>query len=136
MIAPETQDRALALSSRRKIQDGKANAECFPLSLSLSRLADLRYPLAFSCNRAIVLHSAMNVTLKLPDDLCREARHRAVDESKSLSAWITDLMVARLRPEGPGAISLLEALGDETVADGDLKLPDRRDQPEREIDFP
>jgi hypothetical protein len=34
----------------------------------------------------------MNVTLKLPDDLCRKARHRAVDESKSLSAWVAGLI--------------------------------------------
>ena len=34
----------------------------------------------------------MNVTLKLPDELCKAARHRAVDESKSLSAWVADLL--------------------------------------------
>jgi hypothetical protein len=33
-----------------------------------------------------VQHETVNVTLNLPDDLCREARHRAVDEDKSLSA--------------------------------------------------
>jgi len=40
----------------------------------------------------------MNVTLKLPDELCREARHRAVDESKSLSAWVTDLVARAVGP--------------------------------------
>ena len=38
----------------------------------------------------------MNVTLKLPDELCKEARHRAVDESKSLSAWVADLLCREL----------------------------------------
>lgn len=34
----------------------------------------------------------MNVTVKLPDELCKQARHRAVDENKSLSAWLADLI--------------------------------------------
>ena len=34
----------------------------------------------------------MNVTVKLPDELCRQAQHRAVDENKSLSAWLADLV--------------------------------------------
>ena len=34
----------------------------------------------------------MNVTVKLPDELCKQARHRAVDENKSLSAWLADLV--------------------------------------------
>ncbi len=78
----------------------------------------------------------MNVTLKLPDDLCREARHRAVDESKSLSAWIADLVASHLRPAAPVHPSLLQALGDETLAEGDLPLPDRRSQPQRPVAFP
>lgn len=48
------------------------------------------------CHRAIVPHEAMNVTLKLPDDLCKAARHRAIDESKSLSAWMADLVKREL----------------------------------------
>lgn len=39
----------------------------------------------------------MNVTVKLPDELCRQARHQAVDESKSLSAWLADLIERELR---------------------------------------
>ena len=31
-----------------------------------------------------------NVTLRMDAELMRELRHRAVDERKSLSAWITD----------------------------------------------
>jgi hypothetical protein len=77
----------------------------------------------------------MNVTLKLPDDLCREARHRAVDESKSLSTWIADLVAAKLRPAS-NAQTLLQALGDESVADGEIDLPDRRTASHRPLEFP
>jgi hypothetical protein len=49
------------------------------------------------CCRATVQHlDVMNVTLKLPDDLCREAKHRAIDESKSLSAWVASLLEREL----------------------------------------
>jgi len=49
-----------------------------------------------------VLHETMNVTLKLPDELCKAARHLAVDESKSLSAWMTDLMAREIAKSGAG----------------------------------
>jgi hypothetical protein len=79
----------------------------------------------------------MNVTLKLPDDLCREARHRAVDESKSLSSWMADLVARelKLRPSKKGK-SLLEMLGDSATAEGDFELPDRKTDSTRKIEFP
>ena len=77
----------------------------------------------------------MNVTLKLPDDLCREARHRAVDESKSLSTWIADLVSAKLRPVS-NTQTLLQALGDESLADGEIDLPERRTSSHRPLEFP
>jgi len=52
------------------------------------------FHLVWPCNRVFLL--AMNVTVKLPDDLCRQARHRAVDESKSLSAWLAGLVEKEL----------------------------------------
>ena len=78
----------------------------------------------------------MNVTLELPDSLGREARHRAVDASKPLSAWIVDL-VAREVGTAPASPSpgLLAALGDESL-DGDMELPDRRTLPHRPLSFP
>ena len=87
--------------------------------------------------RATVLSCfpAMNVTLKLPDDLCREARHRAVDESKSLSAWIASL-VAREVKRPAKAVPLLNALGDESLAEGEFELPDRRVDSGRLVEFP
>ena len=79
----------------------------------------------------------MNVTLKLPDDLCREARHRAVDESKSLSAWIADVVAREVqRRATPAPVTLLDSLGDETLAGHDLELPDRRRQASRTLEFP
>ena len=79
----------------------------------------------------------MNVTLRLPDELCRDARHRAVDESKSLSSWIADLVARELRnPSLAESVSLLDALGDEALADVDLMIPDRRSHPVREPEFP
>ena len=77
----------------------------------------------------------MNVTLKLPDDLCREARHRAVDESKSLSAWIASL-VAREVNRPPKPVSLLQSLGDESLVDGEMDHLDRRTDTGRPVEFP
>ncbi len=78
----------------------------------------------------------MNVTLKLPDELCKAARHRAVDESKSLSAWTAELIKREL---DPGVIreqmTLAEMLGDSATAAIDFELPDRKLDVEREIDF-
>ena len=40
-----------------------------------------------------------NVTLRMDSDLMQELRHRAVDERKSLSAWITDTLTSCVRPD-------------------------------------
>ena len=79
----------------------------------------------------------MNVTLKLPDHLCREARHRAVDESKSLSSWMAELLERELQATVPKTNkSLLEMLGDPATADRDFKLPDRKADIPRKVEFP
>lgn len=77
--------------------------------------------------------SAMDITLKLPDDLCCEARQRATDESKSLSAWVADLVAREIQHLASKRVpaTLLDALGDESLADGELDLPDRRSLPQR-----
>ena len=79
----------------------------------------------------------MNVTLKLPDDLCRQARHYAVDEDKSLSAWVADLLSREvsMRQNPRETPSLLELLGDPQTADRDFELPDRKASQDRIIDF-
>jgi hypothetical protein len=78
----------------------------------------------------------MNVTLKLPDELCKAARHRAVDESKSLSAWMAELvkreLEVRRKPEGK---TLAELLADPATSGKAFELPERKNDVEREIDF-
>lgn len=39
----------------------------------------------------------MNVTLKIEDELCRRARHRAVDQGLSLSKWVTGVVEKELQ---------------------------------------
>jgi len=83
----------------------------------------------------------MNVTVKLPDDLCRQARHRAVDESKSLSAWLADLVRRELNGnssgEGKGR-TLIEAFsGDhpDWFYERDFPLEDRKAGKVRDFRF-
>jgi hypothetical protein len=79
----------------------------------------------------------MNVSLKLPDDLGREARQRALSESKSLADWIADLVARELSPAvAPVAATLLEALGDESLAGPDLPIPERNAGRNRPPQFP
>ena len=74
----------------------------------------------------------MNVTIKLDDTLCREARHRAVDADLSLSGWIAELIRERLglspAPSRPGK-TLLEMLGDEKAGGTDLEIPSLVEKP-------
>ena len=77
----------------------------------------------------------MNVTLKLPDEIISEARHRAVTRSQSLSQWVTDLLRAEIACHHPDRKTLSERLGDPATADRDFDLPDRKSETERSISF-
>lgn len=100
-----------------------------------------------SCYRAIVLQEKnwkMNVTVKLPDDLVREARIQAVHDSKSLSTWMADLVRRELavepNVEADGPKTWIEALTIPGMPDEfyekDFPLPDRReDLSHRDIVF-
>lgn len=90
-----------------------------------------------SCNRAIVLHEIMNVTVKLPDELCKAARHRAVDEEKSLSKWLAEIVEREIsKPtEKPKAKTWMELIGDPATAHLDFELPDRKEDNTREFSF-
>jgi hypothetical protein len=95
--------------------------------------------------RAIVPHGkgkAMNVTLKLPDHLVRDARHLALDEKKSLSALVADLLVQRLGKASEadrGPKSLLEAMTVPGMPDWfyekEFPLEDRGTWTAREVSF-
>jgi hypothetical protein len=75
----------------------------------------------------------MNVTLKLPDELCKAARHRAVDESKSLSAELVKReLEERRKPEGR---TLAELLADPATSGKAFELPERKNDVERVLNF-
>ena len=77
----------------------------------------------------------MNVTIKIADELGRQARHCAVDAGLSLSGWIAKLVGKELsRSDLKKPQTLLEALGNERLAETDLVFP--RDQSAgRAVDF-
>ncbi len=77
----------------------------------------------------------MNVTIKISDQLCRDARHRAVDAGRSLSGWIADVIrkeISQTPSKKPK--SLLESLGNEKLSAIDLHFP-RAKSSIREADF-
>jgi hypothetical protein len=61
----------------------------------------------------------MNVTIKIKDDLLKQARHEAVDDGLSLSGWVAKLITEKLSVKTP-TISLLDALGNEKLAELDM----------------
>jgi len=77
----------------------------------------------------------MNITLKINDDLCREARHRAVDAHLSLSGWVADIIRKEIdRSSAKRPRTLLEELGNGELAEFDLEF--RRDRtPARDLEF-
>jgi hypothetical protein len=84
----------------------------------------------------------MNVTLKLPDESIRAARMRAVQESKSLSAWVAGLVDRELtQPAGAQErpMTLIEAMMVPGMPDSfyekDFPLPDRKETIHREFSF-
>lgn len=98
--------------------------------------------LIFPCFRVTVQHEDMNVTLKLPDDLCKAARHRAVDAEKSLSAYVVELLERDLeKPEGKveKPKTWVEAMTVEGMPDWfyekDFPLEDRKAMVIRDFNF-
>jgi hypothetical protein len=65
----------------------------------------------------------MNVTVKIDDRLCREARHRAVDRGLSLSGWIAEVLRKELAVDEPTKRGLLDALAIEEGADEAFDIP-------------
>lgn len=65
----------------------------------------------------------MNVTIKIEDALCREARHRAVDRGLSLSGWIAQVLRKELVAEERAGGGLLEALAMEEGEQREFEIP-------------
>ena len=73
----------------------------------------------------------MNVTITLDDELCREARHRAVDEGKSLSSWLAGLVRQEVRKASAAeATTLLDLLRDDAAGEIPLEIPELKDLPQ------
>lgn len=93
------------------------------------------------CNRAERTSScAMNVTLKLPDETVREARHLAIDEKTSLSALVCELLEERIKQRSTRqpkdwveALMLPDA--PDWFYEKDFPLPDRSEAKHREFSF-
>jgi hypothetical protein len=83
---------------------------------------------------------AMNVTLKLPDETVREARHLAIDEHTSLSALVAQLLEERLKQRAPRPRqTLAEAMrlpdAPDWFYEKEFPLPDRSESKHREFSF-
>jgi hypothetical protein len=78
----------------------------------------------------------MNVTIKIDDSLCRDARHRAVDRGLSLSKWIAEVLRRELqRNERQADVgSLLELLAMDSFDDRDFEVT-RDPEPPRAVSF-
>lgn len=76
----------------------------------------------------------MNVTIKIEDALCREARHRAVDRGLSLSGWIAQVLRKELATKDRAGGGLLEALAMEEGEDQTFSPP-RDASAARELKF-
>ncbi|HKK19126.1 MAG TPA: hypothetical protein VJ952_10640 [Opitutales bacterium] len=79
----------------------------------------------------------MNVTLKIDDELCRKARHRAVDANLSLSKWVARLVEKEVeRNKGLEDKTMAELLGADDGRGFEEFLPDRKSDSDRPIQFP
>ncbi len=79
------------------------------------------------------MNEIMNVTIKINDDLIKQARHEAVDDGLSLSGWVAQLITEKLSDKSPSK-SLLEAIGNEKLAELDMDFQ-RSQSTSRELTF-
>lgn len=93
--------------------------------------------------RVIAQHViTLNVTPKLPDKPAKEARHLAIDERKSLSALVADLLALLLK-KSTEPMTKRQTLAEAMTMPGtpdwfyekELPLPDRKAGKEREFTF-
>ena len=79
------------------------------------------------------MNQIMNVTIKINDELVKQARHEAVDDGLSLSGWVAQLITEKLSDKAPTK-SLLEAIGNEKLAELDMDFQ-RSQSTSRELTF-
>ncbi len=79
------------------------------------------------------MNEIMNVTIKINDELVKQARHEAVDDGLSLSGWVAQLITEKLSDKSPSK-SLLEAIGNEKLAELDMDFQ-RSQSTSRELTF-
>lgn len=79
------------------------------------------------------MNQIMNVTIKINDDLIKQARHEAVDDGLSLSGWVAQLITEKLSDKSPTK-SLLEAIGNEKLDELDMDFQ-RSQSTSRELTF-
>jgi len=79
------------------------------------------------------MNEIMNVTIKINDDLIKQARHEAVDDGLSLSGWVAQLITEKLSDKSPTK-SLLEAIGNEKLDELDMDFQ-RSQSTSRELTF-
>jgi N-acetylglutamate synthase-like GNAT family acetyltransferase len=82
----------------------------------------------------------MNVTLKMPDETVREARHLAIDENTSHPALVAGLLDERIkqraaRPRVSLAVALRLPDAPDWFYEKEFPLPDRREAKHREFSF-
>jgi hypothetical protein len=77
----------------------------------------------------------MNVTIKIDDALCKEARHHAVDQGLSLSGWIAGIVRKELaRENGTDRPGLLDALAMKEGEERSFEIP-RDSSVARDLEF-
>ena len=83
----------------------------------------------------------MNVTMKVPDELCKAARQRAVDAEKSSSANVAELLARDLEKpveKSPRPKTWMDAFSgdkDDRYQETDFSLEDRKAMKIKEFDF-
>jgi len=78
----------------------------------------------------------MNVTIKIDDELCKQARHKAVDADMSLSKWVASVVAKEVGAEKRESPTMLDLLGAEDERGFEEFLPDCKADLERPIEFP
>ena len=74
----------------------------------------------------------MNVTVTIDDEVCKKARHKAVDDGLSLSGWITKLIQKEIQI--PPQQSLVDALRCPELENIELEFT-RELSPVRDVDL-